>query len=132
VTLFDCAYQGFATGDLDNDVRAIRLFVSRGLELFVCQSFSKNLGLYGERTGCVSVVCASPEHAARVQSQLKIIVRAMYSNPPIHGARIAARVLNDPVLFNEWYAAVSSRSLHLVVLSSAHREVVSGLESSRS
>jgi aspartate/tyrosine/aromatic aminotransferase len=47
ITLFDCAYQGFATGSLDNDAAAIRMFAQQGLEMFVCQSFSKNLGLYG-------------------------------------------------------------------------------------
>lgn len=26
----------------------------------------------------------------------------MYSNPPIHGARIVANVVGDPALFNEW------------------------------
>ena len=50
--LFDAAYQGFATGDLEGDTFAVRLFVSRGLELFVAQSFSKNFALY-------SSVCAS-------------------------------------------------------------------------
>lgn len=35
--------------------------------------------------------------------QLKLVVRAMYSNPPIHGARIVARVLSDPKLKDQWY-----------------------------
>lgn len=45
---FDCAYQGFASGDLDNDAWAVRYFVEQGFELFVCQSFAKNFGLYGK------------------------------------------------------------------------------------
>jgi aspartate aminotransferase len=45
---FDCAYQGFASGDLDKDAWAVRYFVQEGFELFVCQSFAKNFGLYGK------------------------------------------------------------------------------------
>lgn len=44
--LFDTAYQGFCSGDLDKDAAAIRLFVKEGHELFVAQSFAKNMGLY--------------------------------------------------------------------------------------
>lgn len=46
--VFDCAYLGFASGDLDKDSAAIRLFVDMGISLFVAQSFSKNFGLYGK------------------------------------------------------------------------------------
>ena len=38
----------------------------------------------------------------RVKSQLKRLARPMYSNPPVHGARIVADVVGNPVLFNEW------------------------------
>jgi len=46
--LFDSAYQGFASGDLDNDAYAVRFFVEQGFELVCCQSFAKNFGLYSE------------------------------------------------------------------------------------
>ncbi len=46
VTFFDSAYQGFASGDVDKDAYAVRYFVSRGFELLVAQSYSKNFGLY--------------------------------------------------------------------------------------
>jgi aspartate aminotransferase len=45
---FDCAYQGFASGDLDRDAWSVRYFVEQGFELFVAQSFAKNFGLYGK------------------------------------------------------------------------------------
>lgn len=99
---FDVAYQGFATGDLDRDAFAPRLFVSKGMEIMVAQSYSKNLGLYGERVGALNVVVSDAETAKRVLSQLKRIARAMYSNPPTHGARIAAEVICDPELFAAW------------------------------
>jgi len=59
----------------------------------MAQSFAKNFGLYGERAGTLSAVCASAEEAKKVESQLKILIRPMYSNPPIHGARIVSTVL---------------------------------------
>ncbi|KAI0511290.1 hypothetical protein KFK09_011915 [Dendrobium nobile] len=102
IPFFDVAYQGFASGSLDADASSVRTFASRGLELFVAQSYSKNLGLYSERIGAINVVCSSPDAAARVKSQLKRIARPMYSNPPVHGARIVANVVGDPTLFNEW------------------------------
>lgn len=97
VVLFDSAYQGFASGDPDADAFAVRLFEERGHRLTLAQSFAKNFGLYGERVGSLSVVTDSPDEAQRVESLLRLIIRPMYSNPPIHGARIVATVLNDDV-----------------------------------
>ncbi|KAK7208321.1 pyridoxal phosphate-dependent transferase [Myxozyma melibiosi] len=99
---FDCAYQGFASGDLDRDAWAVRYFLSLGLELLVCQSFAKNFGLYGERAGALHVVSSSKETSVAVKSQLAVLQRSEISNPPAYGARIVARVLNDPALFKEW------------------------------
>ncbi|GFR52883.1 hypothetical protein Agub_g15515 [Astrephomene gubernaculifera] len=99
---FDVAYQGFATGDLDKDAFAPRLFVERGLEILVSQSYSKNLGLYGERVGALVMVVQDKESATRCLSQLKRLARALYSNPPTHGAKIAAEVVNNKELFDEW------------------------------
>lgn len=100
--LFDSAYQGFASGDPEADAFSLRQFVADGHQILLCQSFAKNFGLYGERAGVLSVVTASPEEAERVSSQLKVIVRPMYSNPPVHGARIVAEVLGDPELKAQW------------------------------
>ncbi|KAG8730872.1 aspartate transaminase aat1 [Ceratobasidium sp. 423] len=99
---FDMAYQGFASGDTTKDAYAVRHFVKEGHQIALSQSFAKNMGLYGERVGAFSLVTSSPEERARVDSQLKIIVRPMYSNPPIHGARIAGTILADPALYKQW------------------------------
>jgi len=99
---FDCAYQGFASGNLDRDAWAVRYFVDRGFELFVCQSYAKNFGLYGERAGCLTVVSNSAELSQKVSSQLEKLQRAEISNPPAYGARIVDTVLNNPDLYNEW------------------------------
>ena len=64
--LFDSAYQGFATGDPERDARVIRHFVGAGVRVILCQSFSKNFGLYGHRTGAVSAVCSNEEEAAKI------------------------------------------------------------------
>ncbi|CAL2029918.1 unnamed protein product [Caenorhabditis brenneri] len=99
---FDMAYQGFASGDVDDDAFALRYFVEQGHNVLVAQSFAKNMGLYGERVGAFSIVCDSEEEVGRVGSQMKIIIRPMISMPPLHGARIASRILNDPKLKQSW------------------------------
>ncbi|KAF3446440.1 hypothetical protein FNV43_RR11619 [Rhamnella rubrinervis] len=99
---FDSAYQGFASGSLDSDAQPVRIFAADGGECLVAQSYAKNMGLYGERVGALSIVCKSADVARRVESQLKLVIRPMYSNPPIHGASIVATILRDRDLFNEW------------------------------
>lgn len=54
------------------------------------------MGLYGERTGAMHIVCNDKETATKVLSWLKIVVRCDYSSPPIHGARIAGKILVNP------------------------------------
>lgn len=94
--------QGFASGDLNRDAHALRLFLAAGAPMLLAQSFAKNMGLYGERAGALHVVCADADEARRVLSQLKGVVRPMYSSPPRHGAAVARELLRDPVLFAEW------------------------------
>ncbi|MES2956736.1 MAG: amino acid aminotransferase [Pseudomonadota bacterium] len=101
VPFLDMAYQGFGAG-LAEDGAAVALFVASGLDFFVSTSFSKSFSLYGERVGALSVVCKSADEAARVLSQLKIVIRTNYSNPPIHGAQIVATVLATPALRALW------------------------------
>ena len=103
--LFDCAYQGYATGDLDSDAYAVRAFVQRGLQPLVCQSYAKSMGLYGERVGAFNVVCGSPDEAAAVTSVIKReLVRPNYSCPPLHGARLAAAILGSESMRERWLA----------------------------
>ncbi|XP_050218888.1 aspartate aminotransferase, cytoplasmic [Mercurialis annua] len=99
---FDSAYQGFASGSLDADAQSVRMFVADGGECLMAQSYAKNMGLYGERVGALSIVCKTADVASRVESQLKLVIRPMYSSPPIHGASIVAAVLKDSDMFNEW------------------------------
>lgn len=105
IPFMDIAYQGFGE-DMDSDVYAIRKAVDMGLPLFVSNSFSKNLSLYGERVGGLSVVCPTPELAERVFGQLQFTVRRTYSNPPAHGGRIVDIVMNDDALYEQWVGEV--------------------------
>ena len=97
----DMAYQGFGYG-LAEDGAVIGKFVAAGLSFFVSTSFSKSFSLYGERVGGLSVLCTDKEEAGRVLSQLKIVIRTNYSNPPIHGGMMVATVLNNPELRALW------------------------------
>ncbi|MDO5640248.1 MAG: amino acid aminotransferase [Neisseria sp.] len=101
IPFMDIAYQGFGD-DLNRDAYAIRRAAALGLPLFVSNSFSKNLSLYGERVGGLSVVCPDEAEARLVFGQLKLGVRRVYSSPPAHGGYITARVMNDPALFAQW------------------------------
>jgi aromatic-amino-acid transaminase len=101
VPFLDMAYQGFGVG-LAEDGAAVQQFLAAGIDFFVSTSFSKSFSLYGERVGALSVVCASAEEAQRVLSQLKIVIRTNYSNPPTHGAQVVATVLDTPALRTMW------------------------------
>jgi aromatic-amino-acid transaminase len=101
VAFLDMAYQGFGDG-IAEDGAVIAQFLDAELDFFVSTSFSKSFSLYGERVGALSVVCSSKEETARVLSQLKIVIRTNYSNPPTHGAQVVATVLTTPALRAMW------------------------------
>lgn len=114
--LIDIAYQGFATGNLDTDAAAVRYMQSRGFEMFVAQSFSKNFGLYNERVGNLVTITNSEDAKMRVKSQMDLIVRTMWSNPPNHGARIVCSVLNNPACFTEWKDDVTKMASRILLM----------------
>jgi aromatic-amino-acid transaminase len=101
IAFLDMAYQGFGQG-IAEDGMAVQKFVDSGEDFFVSTSFSKSLSLYGERVGALSVLCATKDDAARVLSQLKIMIRTNYSSPPTHGGQVAATILNTPELRALW------------------------------
>lgn len=94
----------------------MRQFVKDGHELAVSQSFSKNMGLYGERVGAVSFVVHNKEDRERIMSQLKVTIRRMYSNPPRHGAQIASKVLNTPDLRSLWLREVKTMADRIITM----------------
>lgn len=100
--VIDFAYQGFGQG-LDEDAIGVRAVLNQCAEAIICNSFSKNFGLYGERVGGLTLVASDGTAAKAAQSQLKRVVRCNYSNPPRHGAAIVATVLSDGELTTLWH-----------------------------
>ncbi|KAJ5206498.1 aminotransferase [Penicillium cf. griseofulvum] len=102
--LFDAAYLGFNSGNVDSDAFAIRLFIEEmNLEAGVCLSFAKNMGLYGERVGCFLLATSTEEAAVKTQSMLEMLQRSEVSNPPAYGAKIASTILADDTLRQTWH-----------------------------
>ncbi|MFY1027867.1 amino acid aminotransferase [Actinobacillus seminis] len=99
--LFDFAYQGLANG-LEEDALGLRTFAANHKELLVASSFSKNFGLYNERVGAFTLVAENEQIAETALTQVKTIVRTLYSNPASHGASTVALVLGDEQLRSEW------------------------------
>lgn len=126
---FDMAYQGFASGSPDKDAMAVRMFAEKNIPLFLAQSYAKNFGLYGERVGALSIVTKDTDEKGRVESQLKLIARAMYSSPPIHGAKIVAKVLNDTSLAKEWEREVKAMAVRIIEMRNALRQKLQNLGS---
>ncbi|CAM9425345.1 unnamed protein product [Phaeothamnion confervicola] len=129
--LFDCAYQGFASGDAEWDAAALRQFVADGHRVALAHSFAKNFGLYGERVGSLSVVCADPDEAARVASHLTLLIRSMYLSPPIHGARLVSEVLGSPELFGMWQEDCQTMARRIAGIRRRLREELEGRLGSR-
>lgn len=128
---FDCAYQGFASGCAAKDAAALRMFVDDGHLICMVQSFSKNFGLYGHRVGALSVVGSNEEEAKRVISQLKMIIRPMYSNPPRHGARIVSTILMDQMLREDWEVQCAGMAARINTMRTVLRERLRAAGSTR-
>ena len=121
IAFFDAAYLGFASGDAEADAQPFRYAVSQHVPILLAQSFAKNFGLYGERVGALSIVCGSSSQKERILSELRCIIRPMYSSPPRHGSSIVKTVLSDPVLKEQYYlecqgmaARIKKMRFHLV------------------
>ena len=120
----DMAYQGFGYG-IAEDGAVIGKFVAAGLNFFVSTSFSKSFSLYGERVGGLSVLCKDKEEASRVLSQLKIVIRTNYSNPPTHGGAVVAAVLNNPELRALWEKELGEMRVRIKAM---RQKLVDGLQ----
>lgn len=101
IPFLDFAYQGFGDG-VDADRVAVEKFAAAGIDFLVASSFSKNFGLYNERTGAITVITPSAAEATVAMSHLKTVVRTNYSNPPAHGGLIATTILDTPELHAMW------------------------------
>ena len=120
----DLAYQGYGDG-IEEDCFAIRALADAGLSFFVANSFSKNMSLYGERCGGLSVVCPDAAQAVNVLGQLKFTIRRNYSNPPMHGGQVVARVLTTPALRSQWEGEVTAMRERIQAMRQALYSVLS-------
>jgi aspartate aminotransferase, mitochondrial len=103
IAFFDSAYQGFASGDAEQDAQPFRFAVSQQVPILLAQSFAKNFGLYGERVGTLSIVCGDMEQKEHIESELRCIIRPMYSSPPKHGSTIVKTILMNEALTKQYY-----------------------------
>ncbi len=99
--LIDFAYQGFGES-IEADRKSVETFLAAGVDFFVASSFSKNFGLYRERTGALTAVAATAADAATAMSHMKAAARVSYSNPPAHGGLIVTTLLQDAELSKVW------------------------------
>jgi len=118
IPFLDFAYQGFGAG-VDQDRFAVEQFAAAGVDFFVASSFSKNFGLYNERTGALTVVSPTREESAVAMSHLKVTVRVIYSNPPAHGGLVAATILSDPALYQQWQGELNAMRDRIVAMRAA-------------
>ncbi|KAL1812759.1 hypothetical protein ACET3Z_022824 [Daucus carota] len=126
---FDMAYQGFASGDPEKDAKSIRIFLEDGHLIGCSQSYAKNMGLYGQRVGCLSLVCEDEKQAVAVKSQLQQIGRPMYSNPPVHGALLVSTILGEPDLKELWLKEVKGMADRIIGMRTSLRENLENLGS---
>lgn len=111
--MVDMAYQGFSSGNPYKDIELIRklnkLVVDGKIPSYsLCQSFAKNMGLYGERTGSISIITESADASKSIESQLKKLIRPMYSSPPIHGSKIVETIMSNEELLNDWLSDLNN------------------------
>jgi aspartate aminotransferase len=131
LAFFDMAYQGFASGDPAKDAFAVRHFVAEGHDIMLTQSYAKNFGLYGERVGAAHILTASDAEQKAVDSQLKLVIRPAYSNPPIYGARVVNHVLNSPALTEEWAKELQFMSGRIIKARKQLRDELAAVGSTR-
>jgi aspartate aminotransferase len=102
IPLLDMAYQGFSSGNKDTDAWAARYLYKQDIDFLVCQSFAKNLGLYGERVGCLHVVVKDKDYMPNAVSTLVALFRHECSFAPAFGARVASTIFQNPELHAVW------------------------------
>ncbi|KAI5962693.1 AAT2 [Candida pseudojiufengensis] len=119
IILFDSAYQGFASGDLEKDAYPIRKAINEKIissPIIICQSFAKNVGMYGERAGAIHIILPTTDSKLNnaIKSQLNLIIRCEISNPPSYGAKIVSTILNDSELYKQWKKDLITMSSRII------------------
>ncbi len=118
IPFLDFAYQGFGAG-VNEDRLAVELFAASKLDFFVASSFSKNFGLYNERTGALTVVSPTREESEVALSHMKTTVRVCYSNPPAHGGLTTLIVLSNKELYELWLQELNTMRERIIAMRTA-------------
>lgn len=105
--ILDSAYQGFGDGIVE-DMFAVELFRQKFDQFFLCYSFAKNFGLYGERLGAFIAFDRHQKSLELLSGNVKHFIRGMYSVPAIHGARIFNTIMQSDELKNLWIDEINS------------------------
>ncbi|KAK6203019.1 aspartate aminotransferase [Scheffersomyces amazonensis] len=132
VVIFDSAYQGFASGNLEKDAFSIRYAIDQSIiktPIVICQSFAKNCGMYGERVGAIHIIPGvEPNESLNkaIKSQLNKIIRSEISNPPAYGSKIVSTILNDPTLRKQWEDDLVTMSSRIIKMRYKLRDLLSG------
>ncbi|MFN4896718.1 MAG: aromatic amino acid transaminase [Pseudomonadota bacterium] len=113
IPFIDSAYQGFAAG-LKVDPLPIRILADKGLTFIITTSYAKSFSMYRERCGALTVVTGSAQEASNLLSQMKRIVRTIYSSPASFGAQVVATVLNTPELRSIWESELEEMRLRIL------------------
>ncbi|MCF7675501.1 MAG: aspartate/tyrosine/aromatic aminotransferase [Akkermansiaceae bacterium] len=113
----DFAYQGYGDG-LEEDRAGVLAFAQVCPEFMIASSFSKNFGLYQDRTGALTLVAGSAEVAASAFSNVEIAIRVNYSNPPAHGGLIVKTILTNETLRHQWVGELDGMRRHIAALRS--------------
>ncbi len=125
IPVIDMAYQGFSES-LEEDGWVVRAFADKIDNFLVANSFSKSFSLYGERVGALTLICADADQAERVNSQVKIVIRTNYSNPPTHGAALVTKVLTNDRLYQLWVSELGDMRQRIKKM---RAQLVEGLKS---
>ncbi|KAF3015805.1 hypothetical protein E8E15_006930 [Penicillium rubens] len=125
LAFFDAAYPGFASGDIDTDLQAVRLFAEQEIPVVFVSTYGKSFGLYSERVGILSILVPNEEVGKNIETQLALLARAESGAPPDFGSRIIETVLSDEVLERQWRQEVRDMANQLKHRRDALRE---GLE----
>jgi len=110
--LLDFAYQGYGDG-LEQDRAGVLALAAACPEFMVASSFSKNFGLYQDRAGALTLVAGSAGAAANAFSNVELVIRVNYSNPPAHGGLIVTRILTDDALRAQWLGELNAMREHI-------------------
>lgn len=121
--LVDCAYQGLGDG-MDQDAAGLRHVAARVPEMLLASSFSKNFGIYRERTGALTLLSRSAAELEGAMAGMETVIRSNYSMPPSHGARVVSTVLGDPALTAAWSEELTGMRTRIAAMRSALREAL--------